>query len=240
MKILDVKDLSVTYHNHQVLRNLTFSIEKGDYIAIAGPNGAGKTTLVKALLGLIDLSSGNVDFKTEKIGYLQQKISINDTKFPASVKEIIKSGLLMNKNFPRFYTKEDNEKVDHIINKIGIANLDNKLIGKLSGGELQKVLLARALVCDPDILFLDEPTTALDPASRDNFYKLLTELNEVEKIAIVMISHDVGSVGKYAKKMMYIDGKLIFYGTFDEFCHSEDMTDYFGDISQHFFCRRHH
>jgi len=240
MEIVSVKNLSLKYQSYSVLEDVSFSIQKGDYVALVGPNGAGKTTLIKALMGLVDISSGCIDVCSQKIGYLQQKVSLNDSKFPASVREIVKSGLLMNKKFPRFYSKNDEQKVDNIISKIGIKELQNKLIGQLSGGELQKVLLSRALISEPEILFLDEPTTALDPLSREGFYKQIKDLNENNDITVLLISHDIGSVGKFAKKILYIDTKLIFYGNFDEFCKSQNMKLYFGDISQHFFCQRHH
>ncbi|HOJ64936.1 MAG TPA: metal ABC transporter ATP-binding protein [Spirochaetota bacterium] len=239
MKILEIKDLNIIYQGYKILSNISFLVEKGDYIAIVGPNGAGKTTLIKAILGLIDINSGKISLTTDKIGYLQQRFFLNDPKFPANVKEIVKSGLLINKKFPKFYSRKDNDKVENILTKLDIKELENKIIGKLSGGEFQKVLLARALISNPEILFLDEPTTALDPVARDNFYNLIKDLNEKENLTILLVSHDIGSVGKYAKKILYLDQKLIFYGTFDEFCKSPDMTCYFGDISQHFICQRH-
>ena len=239
MKILKVDNLIVKYQSYEVLSDITFSIDKGDYVAVAGPNGAGKTTLIRALLGLIDSTEGKIAFDSSKIGYLQQKVSLAESKFPASVEEIIKTGLMINKKFPKIFTKSDKEKTDEIMNKTGITALKNKLIGKLSGGELQKVLLARALISNPEILFLDEPTTALDPFSREKFYQLLKDLNERMHITILLVSHDIGSVGKYAKKMLYIDRTLIFFDTFAEFCKSSDMTKYFGDLSQHFICQRH-
>jgi zinc transport system ATP-binding protein len=237
--ILSVKNLKVNYQNHEVLKNISFDIYKGDYTAIAGPNGAGKTTLIKALLGINEKEEGTVKFNTGKIAYLQQKIALSDSKFPASVKEIIRSGLLVNKTFPRFFTKEDESRVQYQLEKLDIKKLENKLIGKLSGGELQKVLLARALISSPEIIFLDEPATALDPSSRENFYELLKELNKNEHITIILISHDIGSIGRYAEKLMYLDGAVIFYGTFQQFCESSDMTLYFGSRSQHLFCQRH-
>ncbi len=239
MQIMSVENLIVKYQSYEVLRDVSFSIQKGDYIAIVGPNGAGKTTLIKSILGLTDIYSGNIKFNTKKIGYLQQKVSLDDSKFPASVREVIKSGLLIGKRFPKIYQRSDNGKVSLVINKLGLGDLSDKLIGKLSGGELQKVLMARALISEPEILFLDEPATALDPVSRDGFYRTIRELNEREDITIVLISHDIGSVGKFAKKILYIDRKLVFFGTFDEFCKSPDMTNYFGDVSQHFICQRH-
>ncbi len=240
MQIIKIDNLTLKYQNHEVLRNISFNIEQGDYVALAGPNGAGKTTLIKALLGLIEIDSGVVQINSKKIGYLQQKVSLTDSKFPANVTEIIKSGLIINKKFPKLYSSADSMKVNDIIMRLGISDLKNKLIGNLSGGELQKVLLARALISEPEILFLDEPTTALDPVSRDGFYTLVTDLNEKYNITVLLISHDIGSVGKYAKKLLYIDRKIVFYGTFKELCESSDMTEYFGDVSKHFYCQRHH
>lgn len=232
MEIINVTNLSVKYDKYRVLENVTLSVSQGDYVALAGPNGAGKTTLIKAVVGLVEKESGFIRVETDKIGYLQQKVALKDYNFPAAVKEIVKSGLINKK-------EKQEHKVRETMELLGISELSDKLIGKLSGGQLQKVLLARALVSGPDVLFLDEPTTALDPVSRDGFYKTIKELNEKYGITIILVSHDVGSVGKYAGKMAYIDRKLIFYGTFEQFCYSKDMTAYFGDISQHFFCQRH-
>jgi zinc transport system ATP-binding protein len=236
---MEVKDLSISYQTNRVLDNISFSIEKGDYIGIVGPNGAGKTSLIKALTGLLSPDKGEIINHTRKIGYLQQKISLNDARFPANVEEIIKSGLLINKRFLKFYNSKDKAALENVISLLDIESLRRKLIGKLSGGQLQKVLLARALINQPDILFLDEPATALDPVSRTNFYDTMKILNEKSKTAIVIVSHDMGSMGKYAKKLLYIDRKMIFFGTFEEFCQSSDMTEYFGELSQHIFCRRH-
>ncbi|HOF00842.1 MAG TPA: metal ABC transporter ATP-binding protein [Spirochaetota bacterium] len=238
MKQIEVKNLSVKYQNAIILNNINFTVDKGDYIAVVGPNGSGKTTLIKTLLALIEKSEGKIEFSTKKIGYLQQKISIADSNFPSNVQEIIRSGLLINKK-SKIYSSIDNEKVDSIIEKLGIEDIKYKLIGKLSGGQIQKALLARAIISDPDILILDEPTTALDPNSRDFFYNYIKELNEKENKTIILVSHDIGAVGKFAKKILYLDRVVIFYGTFSEFCHSSDMTKYFGNISQHFFCQRH-
>lgn len=239
MDIIKVENLSVKYQNIEVLKDISFTIKKGDYIGIVGPNGAGKTTLVKTLMGLIEKSSGNLSILASKIGYLQQKVTINDAKFPANVFEIVRSGLTINKKILKFYGKTDNKKVIDILQSIGIIDLKNNLIGKLSGGQLQKVLLARALISNPDILILDEPTTALDPGSRENFYNLIKKINEEMNITILLISHDIGSIGTYAKKMIYIDQKMIFFGSFSDFCMSGDMSKYFGDVSQHFICHRH-
>lgn len=230
--ILKAENLTVKYQNCIALDNINFEIANGEYVAIVGPNGAGKTTLVKALLGLTPLAGGSVFVNSDRVGYLQQKVSIGDSLFPASVSEIIKTGLLINKKFPKGYLKSDNKKVSDIIEKVGITNLANKSIGTLSGGELQKVLLARALICNPEILFLDEPTTALDPVSRENFYHKVKHLNTDEKITVLIISHDIRSVEKYATKLLYIDREVLFYGTFEEFNNNTTINT-FEEFSSH-------
>jgi zinc transport system ATP-binding protein len=121
---------------------------------------------------------------------------------------------------------------------LGVVPLANRLIGKLSGGQQQRVLLARALVHNPQLLILDEPTVALDPQSRETFYATLSELNETHGVTVLLISHDVGSIGAHASKLLYLDQSLVFYGSFEEFCKSKAMTDYFKE-GQHFICHRH-
>ncbi len=223
---------------------MSFSVNKGDYIGIVGPNGSGKTTLVKSVLGLIKCDYETIDFNFSdklraNIGYLPQAASVTDEKFPASVKEIIATGLFSNKTIPFIIDKKDKEKINHIMKLLEIGSLKNKLIGKLSGGQKQRVMLARALINEPEILVLDEPVNTLDPLSRENLYNLLDELNKKRNITILLVTHDIGSIGKYANKILYIDRKIIFYGTFNEFCGSKEMTDYFGNASQHIICHRH-
>ena len=120
-----------------------------------------------------------------------------------------------------------------------IVEIKNKLIGELSGGQQQRVFIARALVNEPDLLILDEPTAALDPEIREHFFGVLRDLNETSGITILIVTHDIGSIGKYASTLLYLDKKVIFHGTFDEFCFSTDMGEYFGPFSQHVICHRH-
>lgn len=242
--IISVKDLKMRYGKHEVLNNISFDVEKGDYIGVVGPNGSGKTTLMKGILGLLLPSEGEIEFKNELkeknfIGYLPQKPVSNDKLFPAKVKEIISTGLLVYKKNPKIILKSDYEKIEQIMHKLKIYALKDKKIGNLSGGQQQRVLLARALVCTPRVLILDEPTSALDPQIRDEFYDLIDDLNKKDKVTIMIVSHDVSSIGKYTKKMLYLDKRLIFYGTYKEFCESKDMTEYFGFLGQHQFCWRH-
>lgn len=240
-KILSVKNLFVMYGKQKVLKDLSFEIEQGDYVGVVGPNGAGKSTLIKVLLELEEKDSGEIEFFIDKneIGYLPQISVINHNMFPASVAEIVSTGLLAKKKFPKKINKMDMKKVEDVLGKLKILNLKDKKIGDLSGGEQQRVFLSRALVDSPKILILDEPTSALDPKIRNEFYELLNELNHEWGITIILISHDVSTIGKYTSKMLYLDKTLIFYGSYSEFCESKEMTEYFGFNSQHQFCWRH-
>jgi zinc transport system ATP-binding protein len=122
---------------------------------------------------------------------------------------------------------------------MGIEHLASRLIGELSYGEQQRTMLARALAGRPELLILDEPTTALDPETRGNFYSLTQELNRNQQTTIVLITHDIGVIGKYARQLLYLDKKVIFSGTFEDFCSSPDMAGLFGSGSQHIICHQH-
>lgn len=240
-KIVEIKNISVSYGKTEVLKDVTFDIFEGDYIGVVGPNGAGKSTLIKSLLGLVKETSGQINYSLDKsfVGYLPQITETSHKLFPASVFEVISTGLLLKKSFPKFLNKEDKKKVEESLKLLNIEDLSHKRIGDLSGGQQQRVLLARALVSNPKLLILDEPTSALDPKIRNEFYELLKELNEKLKVTIVLISHDMGTIGKYASKLVYLDKTLVFSGTFENFCHSKEMTEYFGFLSQHQMCWRH-
>jgi zinc transport system ATP-binding protein len=240
-KIVEAVNVSVKYGQTEAISGITLAIKHGDYIGIVGPNGSGKTTFVKALLGLVPLSEGKFVFggKPVKIGYLPQRTSALDPKFPASVSEVISHGLLSEKKFPRRINSGDKRRIDEIASMLGIETLKNRNVGSLSGGQQQRVLLARALVNKPEIIILDEPTNALDPHIRENFYELLSKLNAETQTTILLITHDAGAVGSRARKLLYIDRKLIFFGSFEEFCESRKMTEYFGTYDQHYICKRH-
>lgn len=243
-----MKKLFFKYESFEVLSDISFKVEQGDYVALAGPNGAGKTTLIKIILGLANNYSGLVELFGEdakkfknwnKVGYLPQRVNTFNPLFPATVREVVRLGLLSQKKFPKKFTKADDEKIKRVLDILGIGSLKDKLAGKLSGGQQQRVFLARALVSNPELLILDEPSTALDPQVRENFFELLQKLNKDKGITIILITHDTTQVGQYANKLLYLDKKIAFYGNFGDFCHSEEMGKYFGNFSQHLICHQH-
>jgi zinc transport system ATP-binding protein len=248
MPIIEAKNISVSYGPSVALKDVSFVIEKGDFVGLAGSNGAGKTTLVKALLGLLPLTEGEIRlFGTleakfnnwDKIGYLPQKFSTINALFPATVEEVVALGLLSTKKFPRMISKNDYQKARAIMEELGIADQAKKMLSELSGGQQQKAFLGRALISKPEVLIFDEPSTALDPNSRASFFRLLQDLNRKQGITIILITHDTGYIGKYANKLLYLDQDLIYFGKFSEFCADHKMKSYFGEHEQHIICHQH-
>ena len=246
--VIKTNSLSVNYDNSEAVSDISFSIEHGDFVGLAGPNGAGKTTLVKAILGLIPLSEGSIElfgqpqkqFTTwSKIGYLPQKATTINPLFPATVDEIVTLGLLSQRTYPKHISQDDIERTNEVLTELGISKFKKRMFSELSGGQQQKVLLARALVSKPEVLIFDEPSTALDPESRETFFKMLERLNKEKGITIMFITHDTGYIGQYANKLMYIDKDLIYYGMFSDFCKSEKMNTYFGTYEHHVICHQH-
>ena len=222
MSLVSVQSISYNYNSEVVLENVSFNVEEGDFLGIIGPNGAGKTTLFQCILGLLNTYSGRITVLNEdvkknkkiftKIGYIPQKKSI-DQKFPLTVEELVSLSLTR---------KTSMNVVYEILKQVGLYNMKNKLIGQLSGGQQQRVLIAKALVNKPIILMLDEPTNELDQKSQDDFYFLLKELNEKNKITIMWTSHDLNAVNKYANKVSCINKKMFFHGDKEEFFSNED------------------
>jgi zinc transport system ATP-binding protein len=246
--VLTTRDLCFSFNGVRVLNDISFQVGAGDYLGIVGPNGSGKSTLIRAILGLEQPDSGLVELfgtpgtrfnEWRRIGYLPQRLKFFNANFPATVEEIVRLGLLAGKKMPRSIKKGDDEAVAKTLELMGITGIRRKLIGDLSGGQQQRVLLARAIVGEPELLILDEPTSALDPETRENFYALLERLNRERKTTVILVTHDTWSIGKYANRFLYLDKKIIFNGTFDDFCHSPEMTGFFGESAQHMICHRH-
>lgn len=245
---LTITNLSAGYHGSEALRDVSFSINRGDYLGICGPNGSGKSTLVKVILGLLAPTSGEITLlgtpqesftSWQRIGYLPQGLQFFNPNFPATVNEVVRLGRLAGKRFPKRFNREDAAAVERTMEWMGISHIRACMIGELSGGLRQRVLLARALVNDPELLVLDEPTTALDPETRESFYKLIFEMNREKKATVLLVTHDTATIGRYASHLLYLDKKVVFCGDFDDFCNSTEMTGLFGEHGQHLVCHRH-
>lgn len=215
MSLIEVKDLKIGYEGHIVLDKVNFNIEDGEFAIVVGSNGAGKTTLIKALLGLVKPINGSINFnelKQEFIGYMPQETKV-DSNFPASVFEIVLSGTL---NKTLFYTKKEKKLALDNLKLLGISNLKDKSFGELSGGQRQKVLLARSLCSTEKLLILDEPSNNLDRQSKKDLYEIIQELNKKHNITIIMITHDLDHGNLIGNKIISVtDGTIISESTED-------------------------
>ena len=222
MAQLKCENLKLGYNSKVVAENISFEVNKGDYLCIVGENGSGKSTLMKTLLHLIKPLSGTIEtgdgVLADEIGYLPQQTEVQ-RDFPASVKEIVLSGCQSRCGRRPFYNKAEKQLALDAMDKMGISNLAKKCYRELSGGQQQRTLLARAFCATQKMLLLDEPVTGLDPIATEEMYSLIKNLND-NGITIIMISHDVDAALKYATHVLHI-GKEVFFGKV-------------GDYDQHF------
>ncbi|MBQ1659670.1 MAG: ABC transporter ATP-binding protein [Clostridia bacterium] len=223
MKLLECDNVSFSYENTEVIKNVSFQLNDGDYLCIVGENGSGKSTLIKGLLGLKQPSGGKIvrcgGLRANETGYLPQQTPAQKD-FPASVFEVVLSGRLNSRGFRPFYSKQDKDIANENIKRLGIEEIKNQSYRDLSGGQQQRVLLARALCASKRLLLLDEPVTGLDPIITEEMYRLIEDLNKNEKITIIMVSHDIGASVKYASHILHLNYDKSFYGTKDEYLKS--------------------
>lgn len=213
--IIQLTGLSAAYDGKTVLSHVDLTVYERDFLGIIGPNGGGKTTLIKSILGLHPITQGQIRFyKNGKevpeinMGYLPQYNDI-DRKFPISVYEVVLSGLSKQKSLFRRYSQEQHEQVRQTIVRMGLEGLENRAIGELSGGQLQRALLGRALVSDPSVVILDEPNTYIDKRFEARLYSLLEEINKER--AIILVSHDIGTVLKNVKTIACVNETLDYH-----------------------------
>jgi zinc transport system ATP-binding protein len=212
--LIKIKNLTVGYDRTPVLQNINLEIFENDFLGVIGPNGGGKTTLLKAILGILNPIEGSVEFrndikgKKKPIGYLPQVKHI-DRKFPITVTDVVKSGLMMqNGSVSSGVVKQ---KVTDLLHEMGIYDIKEKAIGELSGGQMQRVFLCRALISEPKIIILDEPDTFVDNRFEGELYEKLRLLNN--DMAIILVSHDMGTIVKYVKTIACVNGKLHYHSS---------------------------
>lgn len=211
MHVLEVSNLSFAYQGNYILKDVNFSVEKGDFVGIIGPNGSGKSTLIKLMLKILTPASGQIKILGEdikkfsqwsKIGYVSQKANSFNSDFPATVNEIVGASLLANTGIFRKKPSDYNQRIYEALKKVGMQDYGNRLIGRLSGGQQQRVFIARVLVTEPEIMFLDEPTVGIDAKSEEALYCLLARLNKELGITIIMVTHDIGEITVHANKLV--------------------------------------
>jgi zinc transport system ATP-binding protein len=221
MALIAARDLALGYESHTIIEHLNFTVHSGDYLCIVGENGSGKTTLMKTLLGLREPYGGTIEFgeglRRDEIGYLPQATEFQKD-FPASVREIVLSGCQSRLKGRPFYGKAEKKLAEENMARMEITGLADRCYRDLSGGQMQRVLLARALCATRKVLLLDEPVAGLDPNATNTMYERIAELNK-SGITIIMISHDVRAAVRYATHVLHI-GTAVFFGTRDAYLRS--------------------
>lgn len=220
-RVIEVTDVSFSYNNEVVLKDISLAVEKGDYLGVVGPNGAGKTTFLKIVLGLLKPTRGLVKLFGEdvekfkgwaKIGYVPQRLAKFDDNFPATVHEVVLMGRYGRRGLFHRITDQDRHKARVALAEVNMQSFHNRLIGELSGGEQQRVFIARALASEPEIVFLDEPTIGIDQQARDEFYALLKRLNKERHLTLVLVSHDIDMVVRESGHIACLDRELVCHG----------------------------
>ena len=208
-KLITLDNVGMQFDKRFVLDDVNLQIHKGDFFAITGPNGGGKTTLLRIILKLIHPTFGTVKYwnndeevKELKIGYLPQK-NLIDGRFPISVREVIASGLLGNKSMFAKYTSEDKAKIDEIMQRMGVEQLANMTLGSLSGGQMQRALLGRALISEPEVLILDEPLSYVDKRFEHQIYNMIEDL--AKNTTIILVSHEMTAINPIANRHIIVD-----------------------------------
>lgn len=232
--LIDIHNLSAAYDRRTVLHDVDLTVYERDFLGIIGPNGGGKTTLIKCILGLIRPTGGTIVYHGDPLtmGYLPQYNTI-DRKFPISVEEVILSGLSSKKSLTARFTAAQREKVKEVIARMGLEGLERRAIGQLSGGQLQRALLGRAIVSDPQVLILDEPSTYIDKRFEARLYELLAEINK--ECAIILVSHDIGTVLQQVKSIACVNETLHYHpaGEAGAGIHADDTYEW---LEKNFHC----
>ena len=216
-EVVKLEGVWVQYNGVPILEGINLAIEQDDFLGIIGPNGGGKTTLLKVILGLISPSRGKVSVlgkppekSRSNIGYVPQH-NLFDRDFPINVWDVVLMGRYGKSGLFRRYSSEDRRATQDALQTVGMLDYKDRQMGKLSGGELQRIFIARALVAEPRLLLLDEPTASVDPAMQTDFYELLEKLKK--QMAIVLVSHDISAVSIYVDKLACLNRQLHYHGS---------------------------
>ncbi len=232
--LIKADDLSLGYEGKSVADGISFEISKGDYLCILGENGAGKSTLVKAILGLHAPLSGTISygpgFSNREIGYLAQQTMVQQS-FPASVEEVVLSGMVNRLGRRFYYSRSQKNEAFGNLGKMGVEDLRKKSFQELSGGQMQRVLLARALCAAGKVLLLDEPVSGLDPHTSCGLYSIVDRLNG-EGMTIIMVTHDIHPALNSASHVLYL-GRGFFFGRKDEYFASETGRRFLKEAGHH-------
>jgi zinc transport system ATP-binding protein len=243
--IVELRDVSVRYANGVLaLDGITLDVNDKDLIALIGPNGAGKSTLLKVILGLIKPTTGSVRLlgsedlakNLKYVGYVPQSAQARDANVPFSVFETVMLGRTPQAGLFHGVGLKDRRKVEEMLKLFGIFDLKDRKIGQLSGGQSQRVFLAKAMVADPKLLLLDEPTSGVDTTSKTEFYNTLDRLNKETEITVILSSHDIGVITKIANRVLCINRSQFFCGEKTDFNAAEEinkMYNYPVEIFEH-------
>lgn len=243
-KIVSIDQISFAYENKTVVNNLKFDVFERDFVGVIGSNGAGKTTLLKMLVGLLKPTNGEIrlfdrplkQFKDwERIGYVPQKNAFNPL-FPATVREVVLSGMYTKKNVYRRLSKADLQKAEDAMLAMRIEDLADRRIGQLSGGQQQRAFLARAIVNNPELLILDEPTVGIDAETQIGFFRMIKHMHLHHHMTFIMVSHDMDMIQSYlGTEPQQVSGGIKFYvkHTHDpEDCRETNLTHSLGQIRE--------
>ncbi len=226
--VLDARGVTVDLGGKRILEDISFWIPKGEFVCLCGPNGAGKSTFLKAVLGLVPLAAGTIEIVgrtpekgTRQVGYVPQRKTF-DRDFPATAIELVVANI--RGSWPLRITEAEREKARSVLRRVGGEKLLEKSLAGLSGGETQRVFLARALVNDPPLIILDEPTAGVDVRGRAEFLDLLAEISASDELAAILVTHNLAAVARCAERVVYIDGRLVAWGLPNELLGRESLT----------------
>ena len=215
--IIKIKDLHFSYGGPKILENIEIDIKQNEFIGMVGPNGSGKTTLLKIIMGALSPDQGSIEVlgqsptrSVTEIGYMPQLTPFS-REFPISVEEVVLMGRLGKTSSIGFFNKDDKRAAEKAMINVGVEDLKKRAIGSISGGQLQRVLIARALTCEPKIMILDEPTANVDMKIEKDIFDLLKQLNE--SITIIVVTHDIGFISQYINRVACINRTLVCHPT---------------------------